>query len=74
MASTLIGDWCHKIIHGCGGVDDYEHYEKVVYSDRDVAIVEFVCRALANPKCEGSQEVLDAICKRRTEAGGKPTL
>ncbi len=44
-----------------------EHYEFPIYKDRDVAIVEFTVRALANPDCKDSKEVLEAIREHRNK-------
>lgn len=42
--------------------------ECIIYNrgtSKEKAAIEFAVRALANPNCEGSQEVLDAINERR---------
>jgi len=58
--------WCRELVHGVGGFLDYEEYEKVVFEDREVSLVSFVVRALANPECAGSETMLQAIRERRT--------
>ena len=60
--------YCEKIITGVGGLHDFERYELAVPNvDRDVATAAWVIRCLANPKSEGSQQVLEAILERRRE-------
>ncbi len=47
---------------------DFEQHEMAMYPDgdsRDMAIVEWTIRCLANPSCEGSAEVLAAIIEQR---------
>ncbi len=61
----VIADWCINLVHGIGGLDDFERYELPAWSDRDVAIVEFVLRSLANPRCQDADRVLAAIHERR---------
>lgn len=43
----------------------YEDREFVAFKDRDMGIVAWVIRCLANPQSEGSREMLDAIRERR---------
>jgi hypothetical protein len=60
--------WATRIIEGVGGMNDYERYEYATFPDGDrVGAAYWVIRCLANPKCEGSAEVLEAIAKRREE-------
>jgi hypothetical protein len=63
-----ITEWCEKVIEGPSGMNAYEEREFVSWfkSDR-VAAAEWVIRCLANPKCEGSAEVLEAIMEHRKE-------
>lgn len=67
MKQLVISEWAKDLVHGCGGFEDLDHYEKVVFEDRDVGIVEFVLESLANPKCKDSQRVIEAILERRNE-------
>ena len=66
---NFIEAWLDKIINGSGGFEDMEEHEFCVFADREVAIAEFVIRCLANPNCEGSEEILSSIIKQRS----KPT-
>jgi hypothetical protein len=65
-SALRIDDFATAIIEGCGGLNDYERYELVVwpYSDRIAASV-WTMQCLANPACEGSDSVLAAILSRR---------
>jgi len=66
--NSAIADWCKRVIEGSGGMNDYEHFEMAVWHVPDrVAAAMWVVRCLANPKCEGSAEVLQAIQERRAE-------
>lgn len=64
MNSQELHEYCRRLIHGVGGFHDLEKYELYMPEDRDVAIVEFVVRALANPDCEGSLDILLVISER----------
>lgn len=60
--------FCRDIIQGVGGLHDYERYELAVPNfDRDICVAIFVIKCLANPKCDGSQEILNLILERRKE-------
>lgn len=64
--ASVVVDWCWGVVHGSGGFEAYERHELPLFTcSREQAIAEFVVRALANPKCEGSREVLLAIHKKR---------
>ncbi len=65
-SALRIDDFATAIIEGCGGLNDYQRYELVVwpYSDRIAAAV-WTMRCLANPPCEGSDVALAAILARR---------
>jgi hypothetical protein len=58
-----IGKWCHEIAED---MQAFEDHEWVIYhvSEKEAAIC-YVIRCLANPKCEGSAEVLNSIAERR---------
>ena len=61
-------EFAHEIINGVGGLRDFERYELAVPNiDRDEATVIWTLKCLANPACELSREVLDAISERRHE-------
>ena len=59
--------WCNDTIHGTGGFISFEQHELAVHDDRDVAIVEWTIRSLANIKCKGTAELLDEIVMWRLE-------
>ena len=62
----FIEQWIQKVINGTGGFKSFERYELPVFDpDRESGIAEFVIKALGNPDCEGSTEVLTAILKNR---------
>ena len=64
----MIREWITDIISGVGGMHDYERCEVAVRNgDPDEVVAIWVIKCLANPKCEGSKEVLEAIAKRRAE-------
>lgn len=63
-------DWIRDVVCGCGGFQDFEKREGAFYSDRDIALAEFVVRALANPSCNGSDDMVSAIIERRKEVQG----
>jgi hypothetical protein len=65
--SNSIEQWIKDVINGVGGFKDYENYEFVAFADRDEGIAGFVIRCLANPTCEGSEEVLNAIIEKRKD-------
>lgn len=59
-------EWVKRIIKGASGFLVFEDREFVVFRDgREVGVAEFVINCLANPQCEGSKEVLDAILQHR---------
>jgi hypothetical protein len=59
-------DWLRRIIEGVGGMNDYEKYELVLWNEPErTAGARWALKCLANPKCEGSAEMLDAIIKQR---------
>ncbi|MEE9341063.1 MAG: hypothetical protein V3V21_05305 [Thermoplasmata archaeon] len=65
MSSEEMHEWCRDNVHGTGGLHSLEYHESVSWGDRDVGIVEWVIRCLANPRCTGSGDMLDEIEKRR---------
>lgn len=62
-------DFARSIVEGTGGMNSFEEHEVVDFgcSDR-VAAAEWALRCLANPRCEGSQRVLDEIIRHRNSA------
>lgn len=72
-----VQEWARLVIEGIGGMNSFEHHEFAVWNVPDrVAAACWVLRCLANPRCEGSAEVLAAIHARREEvlaANGRPS-
>ena len=63
-----IPEWINRIINGSGGMNDFELTEWVQWLDSDrYCAVSWALRCLANPACEGSEEVLDAILEHRAD-------
>lgn len=63
---ACLQDWAHRIIHGPGGMNDYEYCEVVVWAtDERVAAAEWALHCLANSEVPDSQEVFDIIKKHR---------
>jgi len=60
-----LNDFTEHIIHGVGGLDDYETYELPVYADEKLFIAGWVIRCLANVDCKGSELVVSEIIKKR---------
>lgn len=61
-----IEQWCENVIKGSGGFKSMEDREIPFFGKkgRDVAIAEFVVRAIANKNCKGSQELIKIIYDR----------
>ena len=58
--------WIDRVINGVGGFKCWEDHEYVIFhTSREEGVAAFVIRCLANPKCEGSEDVLKAIQERR---------
>lgn len=53
--------WCYDVIHGSGGFLDFEEYEVLAVSDRDVAIAKFTIRSIARD----NSDILDALIEFR---------
>ena len=63
---NILEKFAKEIIDGVGGLRDYERCELASPTiDRDQATVIWTLRCLANPECEGSQAVIEAILERR---------
>jgi len=61
-------EFSEKIITGVGGLHDFEYYEMATPNyDRDVVVAIWVMKCLANPLCDGSDEVIQAIIEKRKE-------
>ena len=72
MAETIlehpvspVEQWINRVVAGAAGFRAYEDCEYATFPDRDIGLASFVIRALANPRCEGSDLVLQAIADRR---------
>jgi hypothetical protein len=66
--SVAVQAWVEQRVTGPGGFQAFEAHEMPLFThERDVELATFVIRCLANPACEGSAEVLDAIATRRRE-------
>ena len=66
METINIEKWINQVINGTGGFKSLEEHELPIYKpDKECGIAEFVIRALANTKCKGSADVLNAILKHR---------
>lgn len=58
--------WIHEIIDGIGGFHDYERYEMPIETmPHDEAVAVWVIKCLGNPKCFGSDDVLQIITDHR---------
>lgn len=63
-----IAGWIHEMIEGSGGMNDFEAHELVIWhEDERVAAARWIIRCLGNPRCAGSDEVLQAIMQRRVD-------
>lgn len=70
--SLDLHDWVARIIDGPTGFKVWEDREGVLHHvSREVSIALFVVRCLANVNCDGSEQVLNAIMRRRRS--GQPT-
>ena len=68
-------EFSEKIINGVGGLHDFEYYEMASPNyDRDVSVAIWVIKCLANPKCEGSEEAVQAIIERRNKLAAEHGL
>lgn len=66
---NILLEYSKKIILGVGGLHDFEEHEMAFPNfDRDVSTAIWVIKCLANPKSEGSAEVLNAIIEHRNGA------
>lgn len=63
-----IEEWISQVIDGSGGFKVWEDSEWVIHhKSREYSIAAWVIRCLANPKCEGSKQVLRSINRHRKE-------
>ena len=64
-----VTEWAKDIIEGCGGMNDYEEHELVVWNESErVEAAIWAIRCLANPNCPGADVVLQEIIKKRNES------
>lgn len=67
--NDLMPQWVKRIITGIGGFMAWEDNVYVdLYNTREEAIALFVIRCLANPDCNGSEQVLQEIIENRKAA------
>lgn len=72
---NILEEFSERIITGVGGLHDYERCEMATPKyDRDVATVIWAIKCLANPKCKGSEEVLQAIIDRRKSLAAEQSV
>lgn len=57
--------WVGEIINSPTGFVEMERNNSISYADRECAIGDYVLESLANPDCEGSGDVLNAIIELR---------
>lgn len=70
-----IEEWLEKVVNGNTGFLSFEDHEwPMFHKGRDYSLAAFVIRALANPLCNGSEEVLAAIQERRAKLSELPTV
>lgn len=68
-----INSWVNRVIKGIGGFESWEDHEGVIFhTSREEGIAEFVIRCLANPSCEGSDKVIEAIIEQREKLSKTP--
>lgn len=60
-----INAWINRRLNGLFVMERYELAVRL--GSDEFCASSWIIRCLANPKCEGSQEVLDAIAERRKE-------
>lgn len=66
--NDFITSWLVDAINGAGGLRSYQDHEyPVMAHPDDVTVAIWIVRCLGNPRCEGSQEVVDAIIKSRED-------
>lgn len=64
----MVEKWIKDCIEGPGGLLNFEKYEWAVRNDTDEMVAaSWIIRCLANPSCEGSEDVFKAIEERREE-------
>lgn len=56
-----INSWCDRIVNGGAGLISYHEHECLGDPPTSMDAVKWALRCLANPKCEGSDQVLRAI-------------
>lgn len=65
MNKTILYKFVKEIINE---LHEFENCEIAIQTiPRDEAVAQFVIRCLANPDCEGSREMLDAIIDHRAD-------
>ena len=65
----VVADWVKDIIEGPQGMNSFQRHEMVIWNEPErIAAANWVLRCLANPRCEGSDQMLHAILERRKNA------
>lgn len=61
-----IEKWIKEAMEGPGGMRDFDRREHPIYHcSRRIAAASWIVRCLANPKCEGADDMLKAIIAQR---------
>ena len=69
----VVADWVHDIIEGPQGMNSFQRHEMVIWNEPErIAAANWVLRCLANPRCEGSDQMIHAILERRKNAMRSP--
>ena len=64
-----ITEWVDSIINGVGGMNDFVKHEMVILNEPERnAAARWTITCLANPRCEVSEDVINAILARRKYA------
>ena len=65
----VVADWVKDVIEGPQGMNSFQRHEMVIWNEPErIAAANWVLRCLANPRCEGSDQMLHAILERRKNA------
>lgn len=67
-----VDEAARDIIHGAGGWLEFEKYEAVVSDDRDVSIVAFALRCLANTEYAQARELVTRLAIKHGLIDSKP--
>lgn len=68
MKTTEVDEWIGNVLTGPTGFEVWEDRECIYHGiSREHSAVAFTLRALANPHCEGSDEILESIIEHRSK-------